>query len=166
MMSLYRVKQFYRSMVSKINDEDLEFLKMHLETYELQLLNQLPTYEQKHCINVARDVKLTCNQRKLESNDLIKVALLHDIGKIYNSMNPIDKAIMVIIHKVTNGKIRTYKKNKNVNIYYNHGDIGYSLLRKYGYNDRILFLVKNHHNNNNITGDIELDLLKECDDRN
>ena len=164
-MSLYRVKQFYWSMVSKINDEDIDFLKMHLETYELQLFNQLPTYDQKHCVNVARDVKATCNQRKLQAKYLIKVALLHDIGKIYNSMNPIDKSIMVIMHKITNGKIKAHKKIKNVNTYYNHGDIGYNLLRKYGYDDRFLFLVKNHHNDN-ITDDIELELLKECDDRN
>jgi putative nucleotidyltransferase with HDIG domain len=165
MMSLYRVKQFYWSMVSKLNDEDIDFIKMYLETYELQLFNQLPTYEQKHCINVARDVESTCNQRKLQSKDLIKVALLHDIGKIYNSMNPIDKSIMVIMHNITNGKMKAYKKIKNVNIYYNHGDIGYNLLRKYGYDDRFLFLVKNHHNSN-IEQDIELNLLKECDDRN
>lgn len=164
-MSLYRVKQFYWSMVSKLNDEDIDFIKMYLETYELQLFNQLPTYDQKHCINVARDVKLTCNQRNLESKLLIKVALLHDIGKIYNSMSPIDKSIMVIMHNITNGKIKAYKKIKNVNIYYNHGDIGYNLLRKYGYDDRFLFLVKNHHNNN-IVEDKELNLLKECDDRN
>ena len=164
-MSLYRVKQFYWSMVSKINDEDIEFLKTYLETYELQLFNQLPTYEQKHCINVARDVKLTCNQRDLQWKDLIKVALLHDIGKIYNIMNPIEKAIMVIMHKITNGKIKKYEKIKNVNMYYNHGEIGYNLLKKYSYDDRFLFLVKNHHNNN-IRDDIELDVLKECDDRN
>ncbi|MBK5242936.1 HDIG domain-containing metalloprotein [Clostridium sp.] len=164
-MSLYRVKQFYLSMVSKINDEDIDFLKMYLETYELQLFHQLPTYEQKHCINVARDVKKTSDQRNLESKTLLKVALLHDIGKIYNSMNPIDKSIMVIMNNITHGKIRAYKRNKNVNIYYNHGDIGYNLLKKYGYDDRFLFLVKNHHNNN-IVKDIELDLLKECDDRN
>ena len=164
-MSLYRVKQFYRSMVSKLNDEDIDFIKSYLETYELQLFHQLPTYDQKHCINVARDVKSTCNQRNLQSKDLIKVALLHDIGKIYNSMNPIDKSIMVIMHNITNGKIKAYKNIKNVNIYYNHGDIGYNLLRKYGYNDRFLFLVKNHHNNN-IIDDKELELLKECDDRN
>lgn len=164
-MSLYRVKQFYQSMVSKINDDDIDFLKMYLETYELQLFHQLPTYDQKHCINVARDVKLTSNQRDFGSKDLIKVALLHDIGKIYNSMNPIDKSIMVIMNNITNGKIKAYKKNKNVNVYYNHGDIGYNLLKKYGYDDRFLFLVKNHHNNN-IIKDIELDLLKECDDRN
>ena len=164
-MSLHRVKQFYWSMVSKLNDEDIDFIKMYLETYELQLFNQLPTYDQKHCINVARDVKSTCNQRKLQLENLIKVALLHDIGKIYNSMNPIDKSIMVIMHNITNGKIKVYKKIKNVNIYYNHGDIGYNLLRKYGYDDRFLFLVKNHHNNN-VIEDIELNLLKECDDRN
>ncbi|MBZ9684797.1 HDIG domain-containing protein [Clostridium estertheticum] len=164
-MSLYRVKQFYRSMVSKINDEDIDFLRMYLEVYELQLFHQLPTYEQKHCINVARDVKSTCNQRVLQSKYLIKVALLHDIGKIYSNMNPIDKSIMVIMHNITNGRIESHKKNKNVNMYYNHGDIGYNLLRKYGYDDRFLFLVKNHHNNN-ITEDTELDLLKECDNRN
>lgn len=164
-MSLYRVKQFYWSMVSKLNDEDIDFIKSYLETYELQLFHQLPTYDQKHCINVARDIKLTCNERNLQSKDLIKVALLHDIGKIYNSMNPIDKSIMVIMHNITNGKIKSYKNIKNVNIYYNHGDIGYNLLRKYGYDDRFLFLVKNHHNNN-IINDKELELLKECDDRN
>ncbi|MFT5874408.1 MAG: putative nucleotidyltransferase with HDIG domain [Clostridium sp.] len=164
-MSLYRIKQFYRSIVSKINDEDIDFLKIYLEIHELQLFNQLPTYDQKHCINVARDVKSTCNKRKLQSSFLIKVALLHDIGKIYNSMNPLDKSIMVIMNKITKGKIRKHNKIKNINIYYNHGDIGYSLLKKYGYDDRFLFLVKNHHNNN-IIEDIELNLLKECDDRN
>ena len=165
MMSLYRVKQFYRSMIAKLNDEDLDFLKIHLETHELQLFNQLPTYDQKHCINVARDVKSTCSKRMVQSKDLIKVALLHDIGKIYNSMNPIDKSIMVLMNSITKGKIKAYKKIKNVNVYYNHGDIGYNLLGKYGYDDRFLFLVKNHHNNK-IVEDIELNLLKECDDRN
>jgi len=164
-MSLYRVKQFYWSLASKINDEDINFLKMYLDNHELQLFNQLPVYEQKHCINVARDVKLTCKQRELQWSILIKVALLHDIGKIYHIMNPIDKANMVIMHKITKGKIRKYKKNKNVNVYYNHGEIGYNLLKKDGYNDRFLFLVRNHHNDN-IMGDIELDVLKECDDRN
>ena len=164
-MSLYRVKQFYRSIVCKINVEDIDFLKMYLETYELQLFYKLPICDQKHCINVARDVKLTCNQRKVQSIFLIKVALLHDIGKIYSSMNLIDKSIMVIINNITSGKIKVYKKSKNVNIYYNHGEIGCNLLKKYGYDDRFLFLVKNHHNDD-IIEDIELDLLKECDDKN
>lgn len=164
-MSLYRIKQFYRSMVSKINDRDIDFLKIHLKPYELKLFNQLPTYEQKHCINVARDVEITCNRRKLKSVDLIKAALLHDIGKIYSNMNLIDKSIMVILHKITNGKIRKYNKFKNVNMYYNHGDIGYNLLKQYGYDERFLFLVKNHHNNS-IIDDIELNILKKCDDRN
>jgi len=164
-MSLYRVKQFYWSLASKINDEDIDFLKMYLDNQELQLFNKLPVYEQKHCVNVARDVKLNCDQRELQSKNLIKVALLHDIGKIYHIMNPIDKAIMVIMHKLTNGKIKKYKKNKHVNVYYNHGEIGYNLLKKYRYNDRFLFLVKNHHNDN-IKDDIELELLKECDNRN
>ena len=164
-MSLYRIKQFYRSMVAKINDKDIDFLKTHLTTCELQLFNKLLTYEQKHCINVARDVEITCDKKNLQPLFLLKVALLHDIGKINSNMNPIDKAIMVILHKVTNGKIRAYNEFKNVNMYYNHGEIGYNLLKQHGYDDRFLYLVKNHHNNN-IIDDIELNILKECDDKN
>jgi len=152
-------------MVSKINYKDVKFLKIHLKTNELKLFNQLPTYEQKHCINVARDVEITCARKEMQSFNLIKVALLHDIGKIYSSMNPIDKAIMVILHKITNGKVRVYERFKNVNMYYNHGEIGCNLLKQYGYDDRFLFLVKNHHNNS-IIDDIELNILKECDDKN
>ncbi|WP_443663696.1 HD domain-containing protein, partial [Clostridium sp.] len=163
-LSLYRIKQFYRSLVAKINDKDVDFLKIHLKNYELKLFNQLPKYEQKHCINVARDVEIKCTQKKIQSFELIKVALLHDIGKIYSTMNPIDKSIMVVLNKITNGKIRVYNKFKNVNIYYNHGEIGYEILKQYGYDDRFLFLVKNHHNN--IMDDIELNILKECDDKN
>jgi putative nucleotidyltransferase with HDIG domain len=164
-MSVYRIKQFYRSIVCKINDEDINFLEIYLENFELKLFRMLPIYDQKHCINVARDVKYFLSLRKLQSKDLIKVALLHDIGKIYHSMNPIDKSIMVILNKTTNGKIKSFNNIKKVNVYYNHGEIGYNILRKYDYDDRFLFLIKNHHNNN-VNEDIELDLLKECDDRN
>lgn len=163
-MSIYRIKQFYRSIVCKINDKDINFIERYLENVELKLFRMLPVYDQKHCINVARDVKCFLSLRKLESKDLIKVALLHDIGKIYNSMNPIDKSIMVIMNKITNGKIKSFNNIKKVNVYYNHGEIGYNILKKYKYDDRFLFLIRNHHNNN--VNDIELDLLKECDDRN
>ena len=152
-------------MVAKINDKDIDFLTTHLKTYELQLFNKLPTYEQKHCINVAREVEATCSLNKMQALFMVKVALLHDIGKINSSMNLIDKSIMVILHKITKGRIRAYNEFKNVNIYYNHGEIGYNLLKKYGYDERFLFLVKNHHNNN-ILDDIELNILKECDDKN
>jgi len=164
-MSLYRVKQFYWSLASKINDKDIDILNMYLDNYELQLFNKLPIYEQKHCINVAMDVKLTCDQRGLKSKELTKVALLHDIGKTYKTMNPVEKAIMVIMNKITKGKIKEFKKIKNINVYYNHGEMGYNILKKRGYKYRFLFLVRNHHNDN-IKGDVELDLLKECDDRN
>ena len=152
-------------MVAKIDDRDVDFLKIHLKNYELELFNQLPTCEQKHCINVARDIEINCTQRNLQSFKLIKVGLLHDIGKIYSTMNPVDKAIMVVLNKITKGKIKVYSKFKNVNIYYNHGEIGYDLLKQYGYNDKFLLLIKNHHNNN-ITNDIEMNILKECDNKN
>jgi hypothetical protein len=39
------------------------------------------------------------------------------------------------------------------------------MLKKFGYDERLLYLIKNHHNDN-IIGDKELDMLKKCDNMN
>jgi putative nucleotidyltransferase with HDIG domain len=165
-MSLYRVKQFYWSITSKIDSEDTVLIDKYLNIYEKQLLSSLSVYEQKHSVNVARDVIKECKKNNLGSEYLVKVALLHDIGKRYKKLNPIEKSVLVILNKLSSGKLKKYKKVKKVHVYYNHGDIGYNILKNTNsYDERFLYLIKNHHNDF-IFGDRELELLKVCDGRN
>lgn len=160
-MSLYRIKQFYWAMTSKITSEDKDFLKEYLNEYEINLFAKLAVYEQKHCIKIAQNVKKTCptNQR------LIKVALLHDIGKIDKPLNLLEKSIIVVLDNLFKNKIKKYQNIKIIDSYYNHGENGYKILKGYGYDERFLYLVKNHHNND-IIRDKELNILKQYDNQN
>lgn len=164
-MSLYRIKQFYWSITARLNEEDVDFINKYLNEEEIKLFIMLVVYEQKHSIKVARDVIKECNQRGINPNMLMKAALLHDIGKITNRLNIVDKSAIVLLDKLTRGKLKKAKGIKKIEIYYNHGEKGVEVLKPYGYNDRLLYLIKNHHNNL-IVGDIELDILKKCDNNN
>ncbi|WP_138207501.1 HDIG domain-containing metalloprotein [Haloimpatiens lingqiaonensis] len=161
-----RVKQFFLYFNYKIDENDREFVYKYLNKEQIELFEKLKVYEQKHCINVARDLVNHCKELNINYNDeLIVAALLHDIGKIECSLNLIDKSALVILDKISRGKIKKYEKNKKVDIYYNHPEKGYNILKKMGEKNRILFLVKNHHNND-ISNDLELSILKECDENN
>ena len=164
-LSFYRIKQFYWSITSKISEKDLEYVKNNLRKNQYQLFLKLSKQEQYHSMKVAKDVEKECMQQKIDSKELIMVALLHDIGKIYKRLNVFSKSIMVISNKITQGKIRKIKCSKNIEVYFNHGNIGYELLKNSDISKRALYLIKNHHNDN-ITDDMELNILRKCDSNN
>ena len=164
-MFLYRVKQFLSYISAKISNEDLKYIESNLNNDEIILFKKLTVCEQKHCINVARDVETICHDKKIDYPNIIKIALLHDIGKIKGKMNIIDKSILVILDYLSKGRIKKFNKIKKINFYYNHGKIGADILKKYRYDKRFLYLIENHHNNN-ITKDDELNIIKFCDNKN
>jgi putative nucleotidyltransferase with HDIG domain len=144
--------------------EDINYIKRYLNESEYELFLRLSEQEQKHSVKVAMDVQRECRRLHISENDLIKTALLHDIGKIYIRLNAIDKSIMVLADKFTRGKIRKLKNSKKIRVYFDHGTIGCEMLKNSGLSDRVLYLIKNHHND--IIDDEELDILKRCDSNN
>ncbi|GAA0123416.1 HD domain-containing protein [Clostridium faecium] len=166
-MFIYRVKQFFKAITAKITDEDIEFFNRYLKPFEIELFNKLKVYDKKHCINVAKDIFEETKRISLndyDTNTLIKAGLLHDIGKVYRSLNPIEKSIVVILNFITNGRLKKFNNIKAINVYYNHGEIGYNILKKYDYDHNFLNLIRYHHTNN--YQNIFMDILKKCDDRN
>lgn len=163
-MVFYRLKQFFLYLNVKITNDDLEYISLKLNTNELRLFRMLSLHEQKHSINVSKDVEIICLNKKINSCDLVKVALLHDIGKINVKLNIIEKSILVILNFLLRSKINRLTFLNKFNIYYNHPQIGADILHKYGYSERFLYLIKNHHNKNE--GDYELNIIRICDDKN
>lgn len=160
-----RVKQFFSYAIAKIDINDKMYIEKHLNDDEIALFNKLSIHEQKHSVNVARDVESECKINLVDSNDLVKIALLHDIGKIKVPVSIIDKSIVVILDKITKSRIKELKNIKKIYIHYNHGYEGYKILKKINENEEILFMVKNHHNKD-LNNNKELNILKKCDDRN
>lgn len=162
----YRIKQFFWCFSAYIDIYDKEFIEKYLNENECELFYKLPKYEQKHSIRTAKDVHKVLRNNKLDNEMLIKAALLHDIGKIYCKLNPIDKGVLVIMDKITKGHLKKYKDVKKIYVYYNHAEIGYNLLMKYNYDDELLYLIRNHHNYKITDESKYLSILKLCDSRN
>lgn len=142
---IYRIKQFYEAMTAELTEEDHFFVKSYLTQAEQKIFNKLSTDSQKHCIKVAR---LLAEQKidLMSKNELIKLGLLHDIGKIYYPLHPIEKGIMVILNKLTKGRVKRFSKFKMVKGYYEHAELGYGLLLdRGGYSQAFLQAVRDHH---------------------
>lgn len=168
-MKFYRIKQFMWAAVSKINDEDIKYIVSHLDSEERRLFNLLSVPEQKHSIRTAHNIENIIDELNSESRKginrekMIRVGLLHDIGKIEKKINIFDKSILVILNKLTNGKIKRFTGIKKIDVYYNHGEKGYNLLSKLEkYDDSFLLMVRKHHNND-IIGNMELEILIAAD---
>lgn len=166
---LYRVKQFISAIIAKISEEDEKLIETYLGSYELSLFRELKVYEQKHCIQVALGIMK--DYPSDDKEELIRVALLHDIGKIKYPLNPIEKSIIVLLDKFTKGKIKKMKRLKVVKCYYEHPEIGYNMLNERGgYTKEFLELVRYHHDKEIQGKDgmqigSQLRILQICDDR-
>lgn len=157
-----RIKQFYYYVNCKLTNEDKNFIDSYLNIEERNLFYKLSQQEQVHCVRVAKDVKNTYKQSNII---LMKAALLHDIGKIERKLNVMDKSLLVLLDKLSKGKMNRFCNVKAIDIYYNHGKRGCNILSKNHEDGRLLYLVENHHNEE-IEDDIELSILKMCDNRN
>jgi len=164
MAFMYRVKQFLWSLDTSMDLEDIEYAKMNLSAPQHELFSRLSRQEQKHSIKVAREVEEECTKEGTDPADMVRVALLHDVGKLNARLNSIDKSLLVLGDKFSGGRIRNLRWRK-VGVYFNHGAMGRELLKGMGLSERSLYLIENHHNRE-IEGDRELDILRRCDSRN
>lgn len=164
-MSFYRIKQFMWAMNTHMSFNEVQYTKEKLTVEEQSIFETLAKNEQKHCIRVCKAVEAELKLKKEENNILLKAALLHDVGKSKKKINIIFKAIIVVLDKITKGKIKKYTNIVYVNIYYNHDKLGAEILKGINCDKRIVYLVGNHHNTK-IKTDEELNLIRYFDNKN
>lgn len=145
----YRVKQLYGALTAKVTDEDYIFVEEYLDSKLTDLFKKLPTYEQRHCINVAQTIRdkfahsLTDQNKRL----LIMAGLLHDIGKMDTGLNPLTKSLAVVMDKISAKTARKYSgKISFLDGYYNHPIKGKEIMKQFDVSKELLFLIENHHN--------------------
>lgn len=166
-----RVKQFVNCIFARVNDDDIEFINKYLNEEEKKIIFKLPRYDVKHAVNVAMDIYNNSNKIKseysnIDIDEMIKIGLLHDSGKIIKKLNPIDKSIMVIADHISKGNMKKYEGiSKKIYIYYNHGEEGYKRLSVKGiYNNDFLDTIRYHHSSA-VKSDM-LHILRKYDDIN
>jgi putative nucleotidyltransferase with HDIG domain len=157
---LYRIKQFFWGLVSKLSDDDKYLINKYLDDYEIKLFYMLPGHEQVHSIKVAKEVIYECKSKGINDKYLIKAAFLHDIGKIGSGLNIINKSILVILNKFIPKFLLKLVKFKSVNAYYNHPEIALEYLKNE--NDKIKYYILNHHNYN-LKQDEKIKIIQNAD---
>ena len=171
---LYRLKQFLHALFPKISEDDLLFVDCILDPKEVELFKKLPVHEQQHSIAVGKDC-----MKFNGSEELLKAALLHDIGKIESNLNIINKSVVVLLSPFRMHKKRMPRFIREA-FYYKecHPFIGANLLKNVyiernqeGFfsltpsQERIIELIEAHHHGND-SRDNELQLLKKSDANN
>lgn len=159
---LYRVKQFISALNAKLRAEDEVFIATYLNNVEKKYFQKLRVHEQCHALKVAYLLQEE-NCEEVDEEKRIRLGLLHDIGKIRYPLNPVEKGIIVLLDRLTKGRIKKYEALKIVKCYYQHATLGYELLSALGgYEKDFLACVKNHHEYHK-SEDVLLALLKKCD---
>lgn len=169
-MALYRIKQFVWGFTSLFKKVDYTYVTKFLNENEMEIFDNLKHNDKHHCIRVCKDsIKMRNNLNvNIDMYKLGRVALLHDVGKGARHLSLIEKSTVVLLDKFTRGKIRKYNNIKQIEIYYNHPNIGLDILIKNGFeNDKELLQVVRYHHSRNIEKENEmLNIIKTCDDKN
>jgi putative nucleotidyltransferase with HDIG domain len=148
----YRVRQFFAGMFAVYTRSDLAFAQSYLNIQEMALFNQLPGFEKKHAVWVAkRMLNAVHGEPHFDERRIAKIGLLHDIGKVVERNSTLTKSWLVIIrflfpayydHLAERGRedprFRCYYIHKH------HGAVGADLLAKIGAPESITVILKNH----------------------
>lgn len=165
-MSLYRVKQFIWAIKSLADDVDTEYVNKFLNKNERKLFNRLRKTDKQHCIRVSKDAVSLSKDKHIDVNRVAKVALLHDIGKSEYSLNVFEKSILVILNKVSKGKLKRFDDFKAVDSYYNHAAKGANILKEVNIYDKEFLDTVRYHHDSKIHGSKLLEIIRESDNKN
>jgi len=149
---VYRLKQFYFGMFSVYNKTDEAFAHSYLHGEELALFNQLPGFEKKHAVVVAgKMLELAICNPELDEQKLVRLGLLHDIGKIAEKNSVLSKSFLVILRYLVPGlydrladRGKTNKLWRRFYIHKHHGAVGAEMLARIGVSGELLSIIKKH----------------------
>lgn len=164
---MIRIKQFIKYVLSFFRKTDKEFLKLYLNNREMYYFNKLLKTEREHSIRVAKRSLKVLDMFEIEKNEIhnvVKMCLLHDIGKSYSSINLFFKPIIVLISKNRKFRKIIFFPNKDrIFKYFNHAKYSSDILKTLNYSSDIVDSIKYHHSNRNIINNKYIKILKYCD---
>ena len=148
----YRAKQFFVGIFSFYTKKDDVFARNFLTIQEMALFSRLPGFEKKHSVRVAkRMLKIAHGNRELDSRQIARIGLLHDIGKVVEHNSTFTKSILVIIRfffpSFYDWLAERGEKNIRFRRFYihkHHGRVGAELLSKLGTPADILSIINTH----------------------
>jgi putative nucleotidyltransferase with HDIG domain len=158
--AVYRVRQFIRAAGAWVvpEQENHELAQRYLSPEALALFQAMPRYDQGHAISVAS----TLYAQGQRDPDLLVAALLHDIGKTVQALEPSSlhsvprsvrlwhRVAVVLLRAFWPGLLATLAQDRPPSwrrpfyIQQNHALLGAELARQMGCTARTVSLIEHH----------------------
>jgi hypothetical protein len=142
----YRVWQFWQSLKRSPRDHDWDVTSKILSSEELDLIKQLPAADQNHSLRVFHSLL----SQGEEDPDLLKAALLHDLGKIRYPLRRWERVLVVLLTGIFPQRVKGWGEGKPVGlrrplvVIRQHPHWGAELAQAAGSNPRTVWLIRNH----------------------
>ena len=140
-----RLKQVLMQCKYKILEIDETYLANSLSVSERELFATLPKAVQNHSISVAKSLD---NSDLKNVKKLIKMGLLHDVGKSIRPLSLLEKGGYVILHNLLGENLKRWASFDGVAAYLYHGERGAEILRRHKiFEDHPICydIIKTHH---------------------
>jgi putative nucleotidyltransferase with HDIG domain len=144
----YRIWQFCKSFKSSLSQDDWDRIRLYLSPVEIILFTKMPVPDQNHCFRVFNSV-LDAGEN---DENLIKAALLHDIGKSLHPLRRWERIFAVIGRGLLPDLALMWGKGKPEGfkrplvVIQQHPDWGAELAREADCSETVVWLIKNHEN--------------------
>ena len=147
----YRAWQFWQSLKPPLSQNDWDRIRLYLSPVEIVLFTKMPIPDQNHSIRVFESLleKGECDE------DLIKAALLHDIGKGLHQLNRLERVFAVVVDWLSPELALSWGKGEPEGfksplvIIHQHPEWGAELVTQAGGSELLVWLIRNHENNQN-----------------
>lgn len=145
-----RVRQFFMDLAAPVRPLNEVYLKQYLIEPERQAVGQLRRAELLHTIATAQTLEqllpvAVIGERKRQ---LLRAALLHDVGKIRYGAGPIQKTLVVLLAGIIRRIPAVAGHWKAWDIYQHHPEYGYAMVTAWDSfaSDPFLYdLIRFHH---------------------
>lgn len=171
-----RVRQVWAALHAVITDADRELVQAYLNEAEQALFWAMNLPDQYHCLGVVRSARqLAVGRADVEERFLIRLALLHDVGKKKGDVSTKDKIAMVLLHRLAPGVRKWGREGRGgkvsnarhaIHVYFHHPERSARLLAAAGCEAALVEAVKRHHKAPEAGEPPELTLLRQADDLN
>ena len=161
----YRVWQFRKSLGGSPTPDDWKIIESYLTPQELKLFTQLAVPDQNHSLRV---LKVLYKQGE-DDPDLLKAALLHDIGKTRYPLRRWERVFAVLLMGLFPKRVKVWGGGKPTGlrrplvVIQQHPIWGAEIAQEVGCSQRTIWLIKNHEMKNpeGSTQVLDLSLLKK-----
>ena len=140
-----RLKQFLAAVRARVSGDEIAILEQHLDPSQRDLFRQMSPIDQRHCLDVFNNLL----RQGHSDPDLLRAALLHDVGK--RGIHLWHRVAGVLLEAFWPTLLEKLAVNRPQSwlygfyIYWYHADVSAELAGRSGCSPSVVELIRGHH---------------------